>query len=172
MADTSAVRPLRLLKDLPIMVGGETFQISTVVLCLADNIRYPLLLGRPWLRATQIKQDWSNNRLTIRRNGHKICVNTIATLTPPQAITLVCGETVNMLDGMTEEDVDVYQEENPDFVPLFEIDILDILEQCVELSKSLVALTELDQASTNLERDLTLSQKVQATKLEELNLGT
>ena len=41
-----------------------------------------------------------------------------------------------MLDGMTEEDVDVYQEENPDFVPKFEIDVLDVLHQHKKLSES------------------------------------
>ena len=79
-----------------------------------------------------------------------------------------------MLEGMTEEEVDVYQEENPDFVPLFEIDILDILYQRAQLSESTVvsaldaeslpspsleALVELDQASIKLECDLTLSTK-------------
>ena len=89
-----------------------------------------------------------------------------------------------MLDSMTEEEVDVYKEENPDFVPLFEIDVLDILDQRAKLSEStavstldaeslpspsLKALVELNQASTNLKRDLTLTQRAQAT---ELNLGT
>ena len=37
MADTSAVKPLGLLKDLPITVGSKTFQISTMVLHLTDN---------------------------------------------------------------------------------------------------------------------------------------
>ena len=37
MVDTSAVKLSGLLKDLPILVGGETFQLSTVVLLHLTN---------------------------------------------------------------------------------------------------------------------------------------
>ena len=39
----------------------------------------------------------------------------------------ICGEPVNLVEGLTEEEVTVYKEENLDFVPLFEMDVLELL---------------------------------------------
>ena len=76
MANTSAVRPLGLIMKLPILIGGELFEISTVVLRLSEQGRYPLLLGQAWLQAAAIKQDWTKDRLSFRQGGMKICVTT------------------------------------------------------------------------------------------------
>ena len=43
MADTSTVRPLGLIRQLDVIVGGYTFQISVVVLQLDSVGPYPLL---------------------------------------------------------------------------------------------------------------------------------
>ena len=45
MADTSMVRPLGLIRQLDVVLGGHTFQISAVVLHLEASGAYPLLLG-------------------------------------------------------------------------------------------------------------------------------
>ena len=47
MADTSTVRPLGLIRQLDVIIGGHIFQISTIVLKLEAQGAYPLLLGRP-----------------------------------------------------------------------------------------------------------------------------
>ena len=47
MADTSTVQPLGLIRQLDVIIGGHTFQISAVVLKLEAQGAYPLLLGRP-----------------------------------------------------------------------------------------------------------------------------
>ena len=57
MADTRSVRPLGLLYKLKIVIGGHTFEISAVILALDTPGAYPLLLGRPWLHSTNIKQN-------------------------------------------------------------------------------------------------------------------
>mgnify|MGYP002776911508 CR=1 FL=1 len=57
MLYTSIVRPLGLIWQLDVIIGGHTFQISAVVLKLEAQGAYPLLLGRPWLRTTNIKQN-------------------------------------------------------------------------------------------------------------------
>ena len=54
-----------------LLMMGEMFEISVVVLRLSEQVRYPLLLGRPWLRAVVIKQDWTKDRLSFRRFGRK-----------------------------------------------------------------------------------------------------
>ena len=56
MADTSTIRPIGLLWQLDVVLGGHTFQISAVVLHLEAPGAYPLLSGRPWLKTANIKQ--------------------------------------------------------------------------------------------------------------------
>mgnify|MGYP002775619851 CR=1 FL=1 len=56
MAVTSTVRPLGLIRQLDIIIGGYTFQISAILLKLEAQGAYPLLLGRPWLWTTNINK--------------------------------------------------------------------------------------------------------------------
>ena len=51
---------------------------------------------------------------------------------PPQALGLVYGELVNLVEKLTKEEVTVYEGVNPNFVPLFEIDVLELLLAPVE----------------------------------------
>ena len=74
MADTRSVRPLGLLQKLYIVIGGHLFEISAVVLSLESPGAYPLLLGRPWLRSANIKQNWQHNNLSFRRGRTKVKV--------------------------------------------------------------------------------------------------
>ena len=57
MADTSTVRPLGLIRQLDVILGGHTFQIFAMVLHMEVVGAYPLLLGRPWLKTVNIKQN-------------------------------------------------------------------------------------------------------------------
>ena len=66
MADISSVQPTGLIRDLEVTIGGHAFRISVVVLQLNVQGAYPLLLGRPWLRAAHIKQNWQKNIITYR----------------------------------------------------------------------------------------------------------
>ena len=58
MADTRLVRPIGLIRHLDFMLGGHMFTITAIILCLEAPGAYPMLLGRPWLRTTNIKQHW------------------------------------------------------------------------------------------------------------------
>ena len=55
MVDSRSIKHLRLIRKLGIIVGGHHFDISAVVLALDALGAYPILLGRPWLRSTNIK---------------------------------------------------------------------------------------------------------------------
>ena len=69
MADTISVRPLGLIRQLEITLGGYAFTISIVVLQLDTPGAYPLLLGRPSLKTTHIKQRWQKNKLLAFKGG-------------------------------------------------------------------------------------------------------
>ena len=74
MADMRSMRPLGLLRKLSVIIGGHLFEISMVVLDLESAGAYPLLLGRPWLRLANIKQNWQHNHLSFRRGRAKVGV--------------------------------------------------------------------------------------------------
>jgi hypothetical protein len=75
-----------------------------------------------------------------------------------------------MLEGLIEEEADTFLQENPTLVPLYEIDIVKEAEP-YQISEE-AAIVELGRAREALERELAVSQRVRATELEELNLGT
>jgi hypothetical protein len=75
-----------------------------------------------------------------------------------------------MLEGLTEEEADTFLQENPTLVPLYEIDVVKEAEP-YQISAE-VAIVELGRARDALDWELAVSQRVRATELEELNLGT
>jgi hypothetical protein len=75
-----------------------------------------------------------------------------------------------MLEALTEEEADTFLQENPTLVPLYEIDAVKEAEP-YQISDEAV-IVELGWAREALEWQLAVSQRVQPTKLEELNLGT
>ena len=118
MADTSTVRPLGLIRQLDVILGGHTFQISLVVLHLEAPRAYPLLLGRPWLKIANIKQNWDKNILTFRKGNNKIRVSTQNKVSTNRQCLPIHAE---RLDETKENH---YFNYNPKVIPLFEVDIL------------------------------------------------
>ena len=84
MVDTHSVRPLGLVRKLRIVIGGHTFEISTVVLALDTLEAYPILLGRPWLLSSNMKQNWQHNYISFRRDRSKVQVPTQEKPPPPR----------------------------------------------------------------------------------------
>ena len=81
-----------------------------------------------------------------------------------------------MLEGLPDEEVDRYLEEHPRIVPLFEVDITAAVEPYITTpgpdEPDQAAIRELRQAQESLEREMTISQRVKASQLEEVDLGT
>jgi hypothetical protein len=132
MADTSTVRPIGLLRQLDVVVGGHSFQISAVILHLETQGAYPLLLGRPWLKTANIKQNWNQNVLTFRKGKTKIRISTQNKVVTNKQSLPIYAESVNMMEGLDEDEENHYFEDNPKIIPLFEIDILQALTPYVD----------------------------------------
>ena len=81
-----------------------------------------------------------------------------------------------MLEGLPNEEVDRYLEEHPKIVPLFKVDIMEAVGPYVMSSGSdepdQEVIRELRQAQESLEKEMTISQQVKASQLEEVDLGT
>ena len=123
MADTCSVRPLALLWKLSVIVGDHLFEISAVVLSLEFPGAYSLLLGRPWLCSANIKQDWQQHNLSFRSGHAKVRVPMEESAPAPKEISPPYAEEIHMLEGLEDEELERYLDENPWIVPLFEIDI-------------------------------------------------
>ena len=88
------------------------------------------------------------------------------------------AEAVNMLEGLDQAKEDKYFEENPKIIPLFEVDIMQTLTPYIdeddkgeEVPLDDKTLRELRLQHESLEREMQVSQRVQASALQELNLA-
>mgnify|MGYP000512339142 CR=1 FL=1 len=125
MEDTRSIRSLGLVRKLKIVIGGHGFEIAVAVLALAALGAYPILSGRPWLCSASIKQNWQYNCISFRRGRAMVRVPTQEIASPIKAITPLYAEEVNMLKGLDETELEVYLDENPGVIPLFEIDVIE-----------------------------------------------
>ena len=116
MVDTNSVRPTGLIRDLDITIGGHAFRISAVVLQLNMSGAYPLLLGRRWLKTTHIKQNWQKNVIPLKWGKSKVQVPTQERADTSKQLAALYLESINMLDGLTNDEIDQYLDEHPRIV--------------------------------------------------------
>ena len=132
MVDTSTVRPIGLLRQLDVVLGGHSFQILGVILLLEAPGTFPLLLAWPWLKTTNIKQNRNQNLLTFRKGKMKIGVSTQNKVTTSKQCLPVHAESINMMEGLDEVEENQYFDDNPKIIPLFKVDILQVLTPYVD----------------------------------------
>ena len=85
-----------------------------------------------------------------------------------------------MLEGLEDEELERYLDENPRIVPLFEIDVGETAESYSSPIKTTTdgdepgenAIAELRRAQEAFEREIEISRWVAATELKEINMGT
>ena len=157
-----------LIRELDVIVGVYTFQISTVVLQLDDVGAYPLMLARSWLKTANIKQNWNKKVLTLWKDKSKIRVFTKDKITTSKQCLPIHAEAVNMMEGLDETEEKHYFNENPKIIPLFEVDILQALTPYVEDQPDTVPVNELTIKEIRLqqeayEKEMLVSQRVQAS---------
>ena len=63
---------------------------------------YPLLLGRPWLKIANIKQNGNQNLLTFQKGKNKIQVPTQSKISTSRQCLPSHSEAVNMMEGLDE----------------------------------------------------------------------
>ena len=73
MADQSRVKPLGILSDVKTTIAGNPYWIDYIVFQPnSPHASYPILLGRPWLKESQAKQDWGKGLLTLGSGSKKV----------------------------------------------------------------------------------------------------
>jgi hypothetical protein len=71
-----------------------------------------------------MKYDWPKNLVTFQRGGKKIRIHTTKSRASDKVIAPVYVESVNMLEGLREEEADTFLQENPTLEPLYEINVV------------------------------------------------
>ena len=100
--------------------------------------------------------------------------------TIPKDISPLYAVEIHMLEGLEDEELECYLDENPRIIPLFEIDVRGTTDSYASPIGSTghddepreEALVELQRAQEAFEREMEISRRVATTELEEVNMGT
>ena len=82
-------------------------------------------------------------------------------------LTPICGKPVNLVEGLTEEEVIAYQEANPYFVPLFESDVLGLLSSLPQPTPQLEPPEGTKSLSCNVADELEMATTTIRAELAE-----
>mgnify|MGYP000739397186 CR=1 FL=1 len=87
-----------------------------------------------------------------------------------------------MLNGLADDEIESFLDEHPTIIPLFKVDVLrtvepylvkiNMAEQEAPHDPNLALIEELRHARDLLEHELTISHRVKASTLEDINLGS
>lgn len=77
MANYTRDSPAEEIRKIPVYIKGLKFLLNFVVMRLSmGSDVYPVVLGRPWLRAAKAVHDWATGIVTIPAEGKKIQLQT------------------------------------------------------------------------------------------------
>ncbi|KAL3681519.1 hypothetical protein R1sor_024475 [Riccia sorocarpa] len=71
MADGRNTRPVGEMKNVPTLIGEQTFLIDYIVMDMSHPPQFPLLLGVPWFVAADVHTSWRTRRLTFGTKQNK-----------------------------------------------------------------------------------------------------
>ncbi len=93
MANQTIIKPLGLIKDLKIIVHGNPYVVTFIVIhSIVLDSNYFLLLGHPWLKDVKVFHNWGNNTITIQGVGTILTIHVTKKLGTPTKCpkVLVC----------------------------------------------------------------------------------
>mgnify|MGYP000258750636 CR=1 FL=1 len=101
-------------------------------------------------------------------------------MTQPKGMAPLYAEDINILEGVDDTELEAYLEEHPCIILLFEIDVLEtavdyatptsLQDEAYEPDPA--SIKELSRARETFETKMEISQRVMASALEEVNIGT
>ena len=92
-------------------------------------------------------------------------------MTPTSPLVPVCVESVNMLEGLTEEEAERYFSDHENIIPLYEVNVVELAGPYQTEFSQERAEIEMGQSREVLEKELAVSQRVKTTALEEVDIG-
>ncbi|MCO5577846.1 hypothetical protein L7F22_031681 [Adiantum nelumboides] len=132
MADQRRIQPLGIVRNTVIEIGGLKFKVNFVVLQLEESSQsYPMILGRPWLRAAKVKQHWGADYVVLRQGKKKVRMKMVASKVIPPNCRPLHAETINMASELEEDEEEEFLRVNSSVIPIFEMDVQHIVEKYV-----------------------------------------
>ncbi|MCO5557151.1 hypothetical protein L7F22_010709 [Adiantum nelumboides] len=132
MADQRRIQPLGIVRNRVIEIGGLKFKVNFVVLQLEESSQsYPMILGRPWLRAAKVKQHWGADYVVLRQGKKKVRMKMVASKVIPPNCRPLHAETINMASELKEDEEEEFLRVNSSVIPIFEVDVQHIVEKYV-----------------------------------------
>ncbi|MCO5572188.1 hypothetical protein L7F22_025939 [Adiantum nelumboides] len=132
MADQRRIQPLGIVRNTVIEIGGLKFKVNFVVLQLEESSQsYPMILGRPWLRAAKVKQHWGADYVVLRQGKKKVRMKMVASKVIPPNCRPLHAETINMASELEEDEEEEFLRVNSSVIPIFEVDVQHIVEKYV-----------------------------------------
>ena len=120
--------------------------------------------------------------ISFRRGKTKVRIITEERVITPHNTSPLYVEGVHMLDGLADDEVHDFLEDHPTIIPLFEIDAISAVDTSLdeEVMEDIrpqdepdpTTIAELRHTREAFERELTISQRVEASMLESLNLDS
>ncbi|MCO5602281.1 hypothetical protein L7F22_056410 [Adiantum nelumboides] len=92
---------------------------------------YPMILGRPWLRAAKVKQHWGADYVVLRQGKKKVRMKMVASKVIPPNCRPLHAETINMASELEEDEEEEFLRVNSSVIPIFEVDVQHIVEKYV-----------------------------------------
>ena len=89
-----------------------------------------MIMGRPWLRAAKVKQDWGADEIVIRKGKKKVKLQMTSKKILPNEFKPMLVETINMVPKLLEDEEEEFLNRKK-VIPIFEVDVDSILQQYV-----------------------------------------
>jgi len=90
LADRSFKRPLGILEDMPVKVGKFFIPVDFMVMDIAEDLKVPIILGRPFLNTAGAVIDVKRGRMTLEVGDEIITFNLTETPTKPMIRDPAC----------------------------------------------------------------------------------
>jgi len=111
LADKSVIRPMGILEDALVKVGGLVFPVDFVIIDVKEELSVPLILGRPFLATADANIEVGRGKLTVRSGKESVTFLSQCSVSSPNVANAVETACVSTIDSQVDEWLDKKLEE-------------------------------------------------------------
>jgi len=106
LADKSVIRPIGILEDVLVKVGGLVFPADFVIINVSEELDVPLILGRPFLATADANIEIGRGKLTVRSGTESVTFLNKCSISVPNVANSVEIACVSSIDSQIDEWLD------------------------------------------------------------------
>nr|XP_043639534.1 uncharacterized protein LOC122610629 [Erigeron canadensis] len=106
LADKSVIRPMGILEDVLVKVGGLVFPVDFVIIDVDEALNVPLILGRPFLATVDANIEVGRGKFTLRTGDESVEFLNISSFSSPDVFNSVETTCVSSIDSQIDEWLD------------------------------------------------------------------